>query len=664
MEANSGMEANSSGEEVMVKARKPYTITKQRERWTEEEHNRFLEAVKLYGRAWQRIEEHIGTKTAVQIRSHAQKFFTKLEKEALMKGVPLGQAIDIEIPPPRPKRKPCGPYPRKTGVCSACPIMESDHDKPPKSVSSPNNSKQLLHKEISEAQEMAVENETLQRRGEASEDGSCSEVLNLFRDCPSASISYVTQDPSSSGTCREFVSLMRAMKEKMTADEPSHCTDADKKLEENDRLCADPRASHVQIERVDEQSEKECPPINEKPQDDQVPPASSNQAGNHASANCPSVNISGMSSINQSFTPFTQFQSNQDVYRSFHDNSSTLSNLIATTLLQNPALHAAASLAAAASLWPPSDVDSSNEPSKIHASCMSHSPSMSAIAAATVSAASAWWASQGLLPLFPPIHPVFAFSPAPVTVVPIMEMARNSEDIKFGTEGRSQNPTQDGEALLASKLMISSPSSLSESDGSEGQVSCFPEPDHFKLKPLSDTRIDNTDKERNKKVDRSSSGSNIPSGSEVETNAVLKDEEAKHEAKQVNFDHSSTIEANNRRSKSSTYINESWKEVTEEGRLAFQALFNREVLPQSFPHPQTGNAQVHTVPNLCDQGLVKDKIQSTSPLLSGNQNGALKGSRTGFKPYKRCSVEAIESTDAAGEETSSKRTRRESETSA
>ncbi|EFJ10155.1 hypothetical protein SELMODRAFT_29451, partial [Selaginella moellendorffii] len=83
--------------------RKPYTITKQRERWTEEEHQKFLEALKLYGRAWRRIEEHIGTKTAVQIRSHAQKFFSKLEKEQATGSIVPGTAQDIDIPPPRPK---------------------------------------------------------------------------------------------------------------------------------------------------------------------------------------------------------------------------------------------------------------------------------------------------------------------------------------------------------------------------------------------------------------------------------------------------------------------------------------------------------------------------------------------------------------------------------
>ncbi|KAF6144557.1 hypothetical protein GIB67_006049 [Kingdonia uniflora] len=99
-----------SADEHTLKARKPYTITKQRERWTEEEHTKFLEALKLYGRAWRRIEEHVGSKTAVQIRSHAQKFFSKVIKET---NNTVSSEKPIEIPPPRPKRKPMHPYPRK-----------------------------------------------------------------------------------------------------------------------------------------------------------------------------------------------------------------------------------------------------------------------------------------------------------------------------------------------------------------------------------------------------------------------------------------------------------------------------------------------------------------------------------------------------------------------
>jgi hypothetical protein len=44
---------SSSGEGApQQKSRKPYTITKQRENWTEEEHQKFLEALTLYVTNW------------------------------------------------------------------------------------------------------------------------------------------------------------------------------------------------------------------------------------------------------------------------------------------------------------------------------------------------------------------------------------------------------------------------------------------------------------------------------------------------------------------------------------------------------------------------------------------------------------------------------------
>ncbi|KAG6752802.1 hypothetical protein POTOM_042840 [Populus tomentosa] len=104
-------ELYSFGSDNVPKVRKPYTITKQREKWTDEEHQRFLEALKLYGRGWRRIQEHVGTKTAVQIRSHAQKYFSKVVRDS--GGSDESSVKPIEIPPPRPKRKPAHPYPRK-----------------------------------------------------------------------------------------------------------------------------------------------------------------------------------------------------------------------------------------------------------------------------------------------------------------------------------------------------------------------------------------------------------------------------------------------------------------------------------------------------------------------------------------------------------------------
>lgn len=81
--------------------RKPYTITRPRETWTEEEHDRFIEGLEMFDRDWKRIESHVATKSVIQIRSHAQKYFMKMQKQ--------GKAY--KIPPPRPKRKSSHPYP-------------------------------------------------------------------------------------------------------------------------------------------------------------------------------------------------------------------------------------------------------------------------------------------------------------------------------------------------------------------------------------------------------------------------------------------------------------------------------------------------------------------------------------------------------------------------
>ena len=93
--------------------------------------------------------------------------------------------------------------------------------------------------------------------------------------------------------------------------------------------------------------------------------------------------------------------------------------------------------------------------------------------------------------------------------------------------------------------------------------------------------------------------------------------------------------------------------ILTQGRIAFQALFSREVLPQSFPAAEKKG-----------EGVSQLDLNRTSPeagesngfaVLKGDTNmeeGVLKmglGSvklnvhHTGFKPYKRCSIEAKES---------------------
>jgi SHAQKYF class myb-like DNA-binding protein len=49
-------------------------------RWTSEEHNLFLQGLELHGKGWKKIAGLIKSRTVVQIRTHAQKYFQKLAK--------------------------------------------------------------------------------------------------------------------------------------------------------------------------------------------------------------------------------------------------------------------------------------------------------------------------------------------------------------------------------------------------------------------------------------------------------------------------------------------------------------------------------------------------------------------------------------------------------
>ncbi|KAL8039518.1 hypothetical protein ABFS82_10G039500 [Erythranthe guttata] len=95
------------------KVRKPYTITKCRESWTEEEHDKFLEALQLFDRDWKKIEDFVGSKSVIQIRSHAQKYFLKVQKNGSV----------AHVPPPRPKRKASHPYPQKASKNVLIPLQ-------------------------------------------------------------------------------------------------------------------------------------------------------------------------------------------------------------------------------------------------------------------------------------------------------------------------------------------------------------------------------------------------------------------------------------------------------------------------------------------------------------------------------------------------------------
>ena len=48
-------------------------------RWSKEEHEKFLDGIVQYGTNWRKVKSLINSRTSIQVRSHAQKFFRKLK---------------------------------------------------------------------------------------------------------------------------------------------------------------------------------------------------------------------------------------------------------------------------------------------------------------------------------------------------------------------------------------------------------------------------------------------------------------------------------------------------------------------------------------------------------------------------------------------------------
>ncbi|RWW82743.1 hypothetical protein BHE74_00008782, partial [Ensete ventricosum] len=537
------------------------------------------------------------------------EFKLQIEKEALEKGIPPGQAHDIDIPPPRPKRKPCSPYPRKSTGGSLVPSGEATYGKQVQSMSLLGMNK-VMGIGGDALQEKHTAMQRLQSK-EISEDAGSSEVLGVCQDDLSASISSVSKSSSNRGKYMEFLPNMEKIEGKIAINKSSAPHEVDQELDESSEFFVDREMEGLNLTLEEgastskntlegSQTHLENPPFHivdrdgaksmlTEDSDGQNCSAVTGQVGGHANANpsmnpvisaIPFHNIPTIGSMHHPFpalSAFTHFHSSQDAYRSSLNISSTFTSLIVSTLLQNPAVHAAASLAA--SFWPAARLETSLQSApevfvgEIPEQQMHPIPNLEAIAAATVAAAAAWWACQGLLPWFPPLTG-FAFAPPTTATVPSVDIARveaahggaKDKSLKEDQQLGNQNQIEAHKPQHHSSKSSSLSSSDSDESGRCKNSNDLKATRSDKFKPLAVSGLQDLEKARNnKKQDRSSCGSNTPSSSEVETDAIeKKHEKTNDEAKEVYFSNFSACETNHRRLRSSGSMNESWKEVSEE----------------------------------------------------------------------------------------------------
>ena len=94
-------------------------------RWTDEEHRLFIEGMTRFKKDWRSIERHIGTRTCSQIRSHAQKYFMRLEKKEIGEGDENSSKVSLTNNSNQGDELPLNALPRFQRMQSAAPALEA-----------------------------------------------------------------------------------------------------------------------------------------------------------------------------------------------------------------------------------------------------------------------------------------------------------------------------------------------------------------------------------------------------------------------------------------------------------------------------------------------------------------------------------------------------------
>ena len=264
---------------------------------------------------------------------------------------------------------------------------------------------------------------------------------------------------------------------------------------------------------------------------------------------------------------------------------------------------------------------------------------------------------------YPPFNGCFAaFAPPPMSTAALNETTRVKVSPRTDKEEDDEKDLH--QAFDPGMLLTAKGSPLSSTDSNPSEKEEINGEGEVKIRCLTQNQQQSTlDAESARmsgknQLERSSSGSNTP-GSEVDNEAVGPTEDENPKDDDLLPLHPDAFDPSRRGVDPRKEVS---KEVTffldfllfssanflscflSQGRLAFQALFSREVLPQSFSPTEGEEEKEHKSAAASPPPEVNPiqpfQVNPVDRISFELGQRRLKPQSTGFKPYKRCSVEA------------------------